>query len=81
MSRHASLGAGVMGLEPITGPVGAVIGAIARAVVGGNVAKTIYDNGFEGNINYIMQPVNDVKAVGNTIQNMLLNAQAGGHAW
>jgi hypothetical protein len=45
------------------------------------VATTIYDNGYEGNINLIMQPVNDAKGAVDTLQYLLINPQLGGHAW
>jgi YD repeat-containing protein len=81
----AAIGAGVVGLEPITIPLGAVVGAVVGAIAGGNAATTIYDNGFEGNINYIMQPITNLKSdmsgAANTLQNILINAQTGGHAW
>jgi hypothetical protein len=69
------------GLEPITIPLGAAVGAVVGAIYGGNAATTIYDNGYEGNINLIMQPVNDAKGAVDTLQYLLINAQSGGHAW
>jgi large repetitive protein len=76
-----AIGASIIGLEPITIPLGAAVGAVVGAIYGGNAATTIYDNGYEGNINLIMQPVNDAKGAVDTLQYLLINAQSGGHAW